>query len=218
MALVTDAVGTIPGALISITSLSKNRINENILEEMQKKLDEIDRISIIFLMVDEHTDFTQVIKDIDGEYNGFTKLNKVNNWREKLLEALVITKNIDAIRKLGYDKIWIEEMKQRFLPYVHNHNHTVNISRVMKSLYFLCNSLVSSEVKRLIDRFNEQLDTPIQLDEKNIWLELYILYWLKEKHITINEGMVFWNPEFHSNLLMFSLSHCIFHLIYLKTF
>lgn len=190
MSLVVDAVSTTAESLNKVTRFSKERFNSNVLQEIVQdanSLDELDIVSIIFLFTDQNTDIHQLIQFLQNDPS--TKLIELKhriNWEEKLLESLIIIGNINVIKKLGFNNNEVEAMKARFVYNVHNVSE--NLNKVTKSLYFVCKNLEKRELEKLISKVNERLGTPVELDNNKLWLELYILHWLQQKYISINEG------------------------------
>ncbi|OXU26242.1 hypothetical protein TSAR_016905 [Trichomalopsis sarcophagae] len=196
MSLVIDAISTIPESLNNVVRFSRERFNPNVLQEIVQdadSLDEMDIMSIIFLFTDQETEIHQLIEFVQNDpATYFNTLRHRVNWEEKLLESLIIIGNIKVIKRLGFDNNEIEAMKVRFVYNVHNVSE--NLNKVIKSLYFVCSNLETKEVSKLITKVNERLCSPVQLDSNKLWLEVYILHWLQQNYISINED----NPNLNN--------------------
>lgn len=189
MPLVHDAISTNYELSDRVTRLSKGRFNPNVLQEIAQDLDELEIVSIIFLFTEENSDISEVIQLLKSDSpSKLTELKHQNNWEEKLLETLIIIGNVQVIKKLGFNNNNIQEMRNRFMYNVHR--NTENLNRVIKSLYFLCAHLSKRVVEKLITEVNKSLNTPVELDKNKLWLELYMLYCIQQKYISINKGNV----------------------------
>lgn len=168
----------------------KHRIDTKVLDEIVEDLEIEDLISIVFLFTNLSTNVDELIKIIKvNSQAAFLKLKYEKEWQEKFLEVLVLTGNINIIKKLGYNNNEIIEMRREFCDTVHNVSPRLN--RVVKSLYFLCKNLNKSETKNIIHKINEILDMPVELDKNENLLEFSILHWLNKKYFTIDESKVY---------------------------
>lgn len=187
--LVEDAVSTEKKINISRKFFSKGRIDLDCFLKVIKILDSEDTDKIIFLMTRKNEEVPNVIKTINSDY--LTKYRHIVNqeeWEEKVLESLIIIKNYDVIRMMGYSISDIEDMKRTFFCDAQAvHNVSVYINRIMKSLYFLSENLKLDETIKLVAKVN----IASELINKNLELEIYILHWIKEKLISINSGTVY---------------------------
>lgn len=172
---------------ISKNFFSKGRIDPDLFLNVIKILSPDDTNKIIFLMTATNEEVPLIITILKSDYD--TKYRHIvsqNEWQEKLLECLVIIKNYNIIRMMGYTFPEIEVMKKRYFNDVHN--VSVHINKVMKSLYFLSENLKIEETNKLIEKVNVQLNIAEKFTDDNE-LENYILYWIKKKFISINSGI-----------------------------
>ncbi|XP_011495254.1 PREDICTED: caspase-8-like [Ceratosolen solmsi marchali] len=194
MSLVQDAVPTLPENFNHKKYFFKERINGDVLKQIICDLDYTEMVSIIFLMTDKNTNVFEIIELIqETSFAKFILLTKTNTgWQEKLIEILIIIGNFNVIRKLGFNETQITSMKEQFVSNIHN--VTPNLNRVIKSLYFVCESLNGKEVDKLITEVNKSLNVPLITDKSTLCLELYMLHWMKEKYITIDQN----NPDLNN--------------------
>lgn len=162
------------------------RVNPNTLTEMIEDVDEDEIVSILFLIMNRNTDIPKCLKLLETD-NALTKLisiKDINNWEEKLLEILLLIKNIKIIKKLGLIQE-IKEMKRRFKCDVHDCSK--NLNSAMKSLYFLCENLSITKTKELIKEAYKHVQIQIDKD-KIVPLEIHILQWVQSEYISIDDG------------------------------
>lgn len=183
MALVEDAIST---TNCSRGAFWKGRVKSNALTEMIDDIDEDEIVSIIFLMTNRNTDIPKSLKlllETEDKLDKLFSIREINNWEEKLLELLLLIKNIKIITRLGFKKEEIDEMKMQFKWDVHNCTRYLNSA--VKSLYFLCDHLSASKTEELIEEVNKH----VQMEPNGAKrLEVHILHWVQSKHISIDEG------------------------------
>lgn len=111
----------------------------------------------------------------------------VTNWRLTIIEALWTIKAKYVLQKLGLDTT---ELHDRFLN-PSNAEINLHIHPVLKGLYCMCEQLVPSQARQLIDYVNSMDGRRYQInfmDEK--YLEVFLLHWLSELVIEAGEWSV----------------------------
>lgn len=185
MSLLTDA-----SVCSNHVNLAKDKIKIKFLTEIEKDLETYEKISIIFLMtspeylIHAYEKITDLLeRNKNGMIQEWIETSPKNDWEEKLLEALLIIKNIEVIKKLGFTKEEQVIFEQRFQvekPLVSPH-----LNRVLKALYYLCNDLNNEQTKSLIDKFQTR---DVQREE----LEVFLLFWIRKELISVS-GILYLN-------------------------
>ncbi|KAJ8665192.1 hypothetical protein QAD02_006854 [Eretmocerus hayati] len=180
MALATDG---------QVSQIMENwRIKEmsvDCLKEVLSDLDENEVVSMIFLLwdVDVNISIEQILNSNVKER--LHEIIKIQNWQTKLVETLLITKNFNILRKLGFSKKDITELNTYFCISIHNVSKSLN--RAVKSLYFLCDSLTQRQANTLIDTINKKVSQPMNHNRNNRSLEIFIISWIQHSYITITQ-------------------------------
>lgn len=170
---------------------AKTVMNINILRQIEKDLDIDEKISILFLIVE---DYASAFRDI---FNLFQKAKTENsyiivdyvkkypeNWEDKILEALCILNNREVTRKL---RISFNDLDLQYVPKIRSYSKNINV--VAKCLYRLCESLNENEQKLLLNYVKSDNSNYESLLDDIDYLELHMLYWMQIKYITISKGM-----------------------------
>jgi len=166
-------------------------ININILRQIEDDLDIDEKISILFLIIDNYADgFNDIFKlfQMKAE-NAYIILNYIKNhpenWEDKILEALCIVNNREIIKKL---RMSFSDLNLHYVPKLKSYSKSINV--VAKCLYRLCESLNESEQKLLLNYVkSENHNYEPFLDNIN-YLELHMLYWIQIGYMTISKGML----------------------------
>lgn len=143
-------------------------MGKDLLEEILEDLDEDDRISILFLMIDKDETAEVILKlcQTQGLKNSLLKisLEKLNTF----VECVKLIKNFYVLRKMRLNEIDV---------------NIFNVNWVVKNLYTFFDSMTSADLKILKNKvieFNENLRT------ENDFQLTDVLLWIKEKYISIS--------------------------------
>lgn len=164
-------------------------MNMNILRQIEDDLDIDEKISILFLIIDNYADgFNDIFKLFQERENAYIIVDYVKkyptNWKEKILEALCILNNREVIRKL---KLSFSDLDKQYVPKVTLYSKSINI--VAKCLYKLCESLNENEQNLLLSYVKSENYNYESLLDNVDYFELHILYWMQIGYITISKGM-----------------------------
>ncbi|XP_020287783.1 caspase-8-like [Pseudomyrmex gracilis] len=165
-------------------------VNMNILKQMENDLDMDEKISILFLMMEDYKNEDYISFII----NLFQKSKLENNtymitdfvktypkdWEDKLLEALSILNNREVIRKLGLS---FENLELSYVPKVGMCVRNINV--IAKCLYKVCESLSEEEQRQLLNCVKSEISNYESVLDNVNYLELHILYWIKIGYINI---------------------------------
>lgn len=182
MSLLMDAMGyDVPKAVL----------NFSILRQIEDDLDIDERISILFLIVEDYTDafgcifnLYQKARTKDAHILLDYVKSHPNDWENRVLEALSIINNREVIGRL---RVSYDDLDVYYVPRFNSCAKNVNV--IAKCLYKVCESLDEHEEKLLIGRVrSENSDYEPLLDDVD-YLELHMLYWMQIKYITISKGM-----------------------------
>lgn len=182
MSLLTDAI---PSTMND--NLNENILNKDILWKIENDLDIDEKMSVLFLMIDDYEHSFQEIYDLVQkckEDQAFILTKFVNkhpdNWENKLLEAICVINNRQVIRKLG---ISFERLSLFYMPKIRSYSRYINLAA--KCLYLLCEALCEDKTKLLLQYIQTDL-TPYEENLENIdFLELHMLYWMRKNYISI---------------------------------
>ncbi|KAK9303168.1 hypothetical protein QLX08_005109 [Tetragonisca angustula] len=182
MSLLTDA-----SLIIKNNNLNESILNKNILWKIENDLDIDEKLSVLFLMIDDYEHSFQEVYDLlekckkDEAFILTEFVNKrPDNWENKLLEATCVINNRQVIRKLG---ISFESFSLFYKPKIRSYSRYINLAA--KCLYLLCEALCEDKTKLLLQYIQTDL-TPYEENLKNIdFLELHMLYWMRENYISI---------------------------------
>ncbi|XP_029667598.1 caspase-8-like isoform X2 [Formica exsecta] len=168
---------------------AKTVINLNILRQIEKDLDIDEKISVLFLIIE---DYANVFRDIFDLFqkakteNSYIIIDYVKkypeNWEDKILEALCILNNREVTRKL---RISFNDLDLQYVPKIRSYSKNINI--VAKCLYRLCESFNESEQKLLLSYIKSDNSNYESLLDDIDYLELHMLYWMQIKYITISK-------------------------------
>ncbi|XP_011860873.1 PREDICTED: caspase-8 [Vollenhovia emeryi] len=168
--------------------VAEHVININILRQIEDDLDIDEKISILFLIIDNYgTGFNtvfklfQIHKTKDAYIIADYVKNHPENWEEKILEALCILNNREILRKL---KVSFSDLELQYFPKV---IHSRNINIVAKCLYKLCESLDEKEENLLLNYVKSENCNYESLLDNVDYLELHMLYWIQIGYITISK-------------------------------
>ncbi|XP_025995453.2 caspase-8 isoform X2 [Solenopsis invicta] len=170
-------------------SIAKTVINTNILRQIEDDLDIDEKLSMLFLIIDNYSNgFNDIFKLIQIKTENayiiadYVK-NHPENWEEKILEALCILNNQEVIRKLN---ISFSDLDLQYVPKHRSYSRNINV--VAKCLYRLCESLNQNEQELLLDhvKSDENYNHEQKLDNED-YLELHMLYWIHIGYITISK-------------------------------
>jgi len=166
-------------------------ININILRQIEDDLDIDEKISILFLIIEDYanafgyifslyqkaqTEKAYIIIDYVTNYP--------DNWENKILEALCILDNREVIRKL---RISLDDLEVQYMPKFRLSAKNINV--IAKCLYEVCESLDEDEQTLLLTFVKSDNRDYEQLLVNVNNLELHILYWMQIKYITVTKGM-----------------------------
>ncbi|KAM0735275.1 Caspase-8 [Formica fusca] len=168
---------------------AKTVINLNILRQIEKDLDIDEKISVLFLIIE---DYANVFRDIFDLFqkakteNSYIIIDYVKkypeNWEDKILEALCILNNREVTRKL---RISFNDLDLQYVPKIRSYSKNINV--VAKCLYRLCESFNESEQKLLLSYIKSDNSNYESLLDDIDYLELHMLYWMQIKYITISK-------------------------------
>lgn len=163
-------------------------INMNILKQMENDLDIDEKISILFLMMEDYKngfkDVISLFQKSKTEKNTYmiTDFVKIHSkdWEDKLLEALCILNNREVIKKLGLS---FQNLELLYVPKVGLCSRTISV--IAKCLYRVCESLSEKEQRLLLSYVKSEISNYESLLDNINYLELHILYWIKIGYINI---------------------------------
>jgi len=170
---------------------AKTIINVNILRQIEDDLDIDEKISILFLIIENYANaFSHIFSLYQKAQTEKAYIiidyvkNYPDNWENKILEALCILDNREVIRKLG---IPFDDLKEQYMPKFRLFARNINV--VVKCLYEVCESLDEDEQTSLLTFVKSENSDyePLLVNINN--LELHILYWMQIKYITISKGI-----------------------------
>lgn len=163
-------------------------ININILRQIEDDLDIDEKISILFLIIDNYADGFNEIFELFQTKNAYIIVDYIKkhqkNWEEKVLEALCILNNQEVIRKL---KVTFNDLDLQYVPKLMSYSRSINV--VAKCLYRLCESLDENEQELLLNYVKSENCNYEPLLDNVDYLELHMLYWMKIGYITISRGI-----------------------------
>jgi hypothetical protein len=171
---------------------AKTIININILRQIEDDLDIDEKISILFLIIEDYANAFSYIFNLyqraQTESLAYIIIDYVknypNNWENKILEALCILDNREVIRKL---RISFDDLEIQYIPKFRLSAKNINVAA--KCLYEVCESLDEDEQTLLLTFVKSDNPDYEQLLVNINNLELHILYWMQIKYITISKGM-----------------------------
>ncbi|XP_031838723.2 caspase-8 Dredd [Nomia melanderi] len=170
----------------------KCKLKKNILKKIEDDLDIEEKISILFLMIDDYTCGFKDVYYLLEKYKEYETYilkafidNHENNWENKLLEAICIIQNRQVIRKLG---LLFDELELLYFPKIRLCARHIN--PIAKCLYFLCENLTQNDTMLLLQYVKSDFNEYEENLKDTDCLELHILYWLQEKHISFHKGRV----------------------------
>ncbi|KYN22703.1 Caspase-10 [Trachymyrmex cornetzi] len=168
-------------------SVAKTVININILKQIEDDLDIDEKISVLFMILDYANGFNNIfdlfkLKTKNAYIIVDYVKNNLENWEEKVLEALCILNNRQVLKKLGISPNVLD------LQYVPKHtSYSKSINVIAKCLYKLCESLNESEQKLLLTYVKSEIHNYEPLLDNVDYLELHMLYWIQIGYITISK-------------------------------
>lgn len=175
-------------------NINEEELNSDILEKIGYDLDIDEIISVLFLMINDYAySFNEVYgllqKFKDNRSRVFVEFIKRHpeNWKEKLLESLCIIQNRHIIRKLGNS---FKDLELLYLP--KNRLCSRYVNSLAKCLYLLCEALTESNIKYLVESVKNDLTEYQENFKDTDFLELHILYWIQQKYISIDSGLLFY--------------------------
>lgn len=104
------------------------------------------------------------------------------NWKNILLEALCLIQAKRILHELGLN---YEELEQRYFP---SHQYdSINIHRIVKLLYYICEEMTVKECKHLIEHMMKKFPSirNFMYSDNGEHLEMYLMHWLWEGVIDI---------------------------------
>lgn len=105
-----------------------------------------------------------------------------DNYKEELIEALLIIQANHVLIKLGLD---IENLIVQFSP--HQIEMNTHIHPMLKALYILCESLTKIQTKRLFEYMKkEQCTIDVEFDSE-MFLEIYFIQWFLEDNVVLGD-------------------------------
>lgn len=103
------------------------------------------------------------------------------NYKEELIEALLIIQANHVLIKLGLD---IANLKVQFLP--HRIEMNTHIHPMLKALYILCESLTKVQTKNLFEHMKKECKLKVEFDDE-MGLEMYLIQWFLEDNIVLGD-------------------------------
>lgn len=105
-----------------------------------------------------------------------------DNYKEELIEALLIIQANHVLIKLGLD---IENLIVQFSP--HQIEMNTHIHPMLKALYILCERLTKIQTKRLFEYMKkEQCTIDVEFDSE-MFLEIYFIQWFLEDNVVLGD-------------------------------
>lgn len=169
----------------NILSTQGSILNMSILRMIEHELDDYERISILFLMLENYNCFDEVRKIFQSEerINIISKFaNNVNNWQAKFLEALCIVNNERLLINLGLN---MKNLQLTYLPNSACIPYHINVGA--KILYNLFNQFDEKEVDGFLNSIYTDIPKNLRINNVHI-LELHALYWIQIGKISIAPG------------------------------
>ncbi|XP_011706228.1 PREDICTED: caspase-8 [Wasmannia auropunctata] len=182
-------VNTMSLSVDAIVYSVKTTININILRQIEDDLDLDEKISILFLIIDNYADgFNDIFKLFQMKTENVYIIvdyvkNHPENWEEKILEALCILNNREVIKKLN---ISFSDLNLQYIPKLTSYSRNINV--IAKCLYRLCEYLNENEQKLLLNYVKSENHNYESLLDNVYYLELHMLYWMQIGYITITKG------------------------------
>lgn len=175
----------------SAFDIADTALNIDILRQIEDDLDIDEKISILFLIIE---DYTNIFRDV---FNLFEKAKKENTyiitdyvkqqsekWKDRVLEALCILNNREVIKKL---RLLFSDLDLQYFPKIILCSK--NISNIAKCLYAICESLDEVDQKLLLKLVKSENSNYESLLDNIDYLELHMLYWMEIEYITVSNGM-----------------------------
>ncbi|KOC69706.1 Caspase-8 [Habropoda laboriosa] len=183
------SVDALPYPFLNI-NISENKLNRDILRKIEDDLDIDEKISILFLMINDYRHSFKEIYDLlqkHKEHKAYILIEFIDhypdNWKNKLLEAICVIQNRQIIRKLG---ISFQDLNLLYLAKNRSCSRYINV--VAKCLYLLCEALSEDRIKLLLQYVKSDLTEYLKYLEDIDFLELHMLYWMQENYISIQTG------------------------------
>ncbi|EFN86056.1 Caspase-8, partial [Harpegnathos saltator] len=155
-------------------------LNIDILKQIEDDLDIDEKISILFLIIEDYAnafkDIFNLLKEAEStsEYiiTDYIKRNP-ENWENRVLEALCILNNREVIKKL---KLLFSDIDLEYFPKIILCSKNINI--IAKCLYVICESLDEVNRELLLDHIKSENSNYESLLDNINYLELHMLYWM----------------------------------------
>ncbi|CAG9858957.1 unnamed protein product [Phyllotreta striolata] len=184
----TDAAVRIPISLPSAQSV----LTLEKLYEIESELDDLEIVSLLFLLSDEEDVHWCIQQLMLMEKGGSKKIlskwvtNKFGrgeNWQNKMVEALCVIKNYYVLNGLGFEK---RHVIDHFLP---KHVHSIHINQLRKCCYLICDNLDSNDTKRFLENLNDSFKRRrIAFEEiESGFLEIHFLNWERRGILDMQE-------------------------------
>ncbi|KAL6256107.1 hypothetical protein P5V15_012231 [Pogonomyrmex californicus] len=176
----------------NVYTIAKTVINVNVLRQIENDLDIDEKISVLFLIIDNYADgFNDIFKLFQEQKTKKAYIiidyirNHPENWEDKILEALCILNNREVIRKLG---ISFSDLDLQYIPQMRLSSRNINV--ITKCLYRLCESLNENEQQWLLNLVKCEICNYDPLLDNVHYLELHMLYWMQIGYITISKSKI----------------------------
>lgn len=170
---------------------TNNILNIDILRQIENDLDIDEKISILFLIIEDYTNsFKDVFYLFEKTKKGNTHIitdyvkQQPENWKDRVLEALCILNNREVIKKL---RLPFNDLDLQYFPKITLCSKNINI--IGKCLYAVCESLDDVDQKLLLRHVKSEISNYEPLLDNIDYLELHMLYWMHIEYITVSNGM-----------------------------
>ncbi|EZA54057.1 Caspase-10 [Ooceraea biroi] len=164
-------------------------MNINILRQIEDDLDLDEKISILFLIIEDYANAFTCIFNLYQKAKrekAYIIIDYVKshpeNWEDKVLEALCIVNNCEVLGKL---RVSFDILNRHYVPKIRLSAQNVNV--IAKCLYDVCESLDEDEQNLLIRFVKSENSNYEPLLDNVDCLELHMLYWMQIKYITISK-------------------------------
>ncbi|RLU27033.1 hypothetical protein DMN91_000832 [Ooceraea biroi] len=169
--------------------LAEGVMNINILRQIEDDLDLDEKISILFLIIEDYANAFTCIFNLYQKAKrekAYIIIDYVKshpeNWEDKVLEALCIVNNCEVLGKL---RVSFDILNRHYVPKIRLSAQNVNV--IAKCLYDVCESLDEDEQNLLIRFVKSENSNYEPLLDNVDCLELHMLYWMQIKYITISK-------------------------------
>lgn len=170
--------------------IPRKAIDLRVLERLETDMDDYDKISCLFLIIDDYKRGFKTFVDCQSNaptmISNFIRHNNVAEWQDKILEAICLMQNNKIVKNLG---ISIDDAKTLFA--TRTAEISLKINKYAKAFYCLFDNLTSNDESKLLKKVYEEISAPQILCTfpANDSLEVHLLWWIQEGFIDVSEGI-----------------------------